>query len=108
MSEIEIRNLTKRFEVKGNTVTALNNVSMNIEKGDIYGIVRRGETQGRAVAARFRRLWRGRSNGGRLPNPAHGRHGLPDRLPTNPANGRTVAAFRCCRNRRERLQTVAG
>ena len=39
MSEIEIRNLTKRFEVKGNTVTALNNVSLNIEKGDIYGII---------------------------------------------------------------------
>ena len=39
MSEIKIRNLTKRFEVKGNTVTALNNVSLNIEKGDIYGII---------------------------------------------------------------------
>ena len=39
MSEIEIRNLTKRFEVKGNTVTALNNVSLKIEKGDIYGII---------------------------------------------------------------------
>ena len=39
MSEIEIRNLTKRFEVKSNTVTALNNVSLNIEKGDIYGII---------------------------------------------------------------------
>ncbi len=39
MSEIEIRNLTKKFEVKGNTVTALDNVSLNIEKGDIYGII---------------------------------------------------------------------
>ena len=39
MSEIEIRNLTKRFEVKGNTVTALDNVSLSIEKGDIYGII---------------------------------------------------------------------
>ena len=39
MSEIEIRNLTKRFEVKGNIVTALDNVSLAIEKGDIYGII---------------------------------------------------------------------
>ena len=39
MSEIEIKNLTKRFEVKGNVVTALDNVSLNIEKGDIYGII---------------------------------------------------------------------
>ena len=39
MSEIEIRNLTKRFEVKGNIVTALDNVSLSIEKGDIYGII---------------------------------------------------------------------
>ena len=39
MSEIEIKNLTKRFEVKGNVVTALDNVSLSIEKGDIYGII---------------------------------------------------------------------
>ena len=39
MSEIEIRNLTKRFEVKGMTVTALDNISLGIEKGDIFGII---------------------------------------------------------------------
>ena len=39
MSEIEIRNLTKKFEVKGSIVTALDNVSLSIEKGDIYGII---------------------------------------------------------------------
>ena len=39
MSEIEIKNLTKKFELKGHTVTALNNVSLSIEKGDIYGII---------------------------------------------------------------------
>ncbi len=39
MSEIEIKNLTKKFEIKGNIVTALNNVSLSIEKGDIYGII---------------------------------------------------------------------
>ena len=39
MSEIEIKNLTKRFEVKGHTVTALKNISLSIEKGDIYGII---------------------------------------------------------------------
>ena len=39
MSEIEIRNLTKKFEVKGHTITALGNISLSIEKGDIYGII---------------------------------------------------------------------
>lgn len=39
MSEIEIKHLTKRFEVKGHTVTALNDVSLSIESGDIYGII---------------------------------------------------------------------
>jgi D-methionine transport system ATP-binding protein len=39
MSEIEIRNLTKKFEVKGMTVTALDNISLGIEKGDIFGII---------------------------------------------------------------------
>ncbi|MCR5222396.1 MAG: ATP-binding cassette domain-containing protein [Lachnospiraceae bacterium] len=39
MSEIEIRNLTKKFEVKGMTVTALDNISLSIEKGDIFGII---------------------------------------------------------------------
>ncbi len=39
MSEIEIRNLTKIFEVKGLTVTALDNISLSVEKGDIFGII---------------------------------------------------------------------
>lgn len=39
MSIIEIKNLTKKFEVKGHTVTALDNVSLSIEPGDIYGII---------------------------------------------------------------------
>jgi len=39
MSEIIIKHLTKKFEVKGYTVTALNNVNLEIEKGDIYGII---------------------------------------------------------------------
>lgn len=39
MSEIEIKNLTKRFEAGGHTITALDNVSLNIEKGEIYGII---------------------------------------------------------------------
>ncbi|MBR6384425.1 MAG: ATP-binding cassette domain-containing protein [Lachnospiraceae bacterium] len=39
MSEIEIKNLTKIFEIKGHTVTALNDVSLSIEKGDIFGII---------------------------------------------------------------------
>ncbi|MCQ2524311.1 MAG: ATP-binding cassette domain-containing protein [Lachnospiraceae bacterium] len=39
MSEIEIRHLTKKFQVEGHTITALNDVSLQIEKGDIYGII---------------------------------------------------------------------
>jgi len=37
--EIEIKNLTKKFEVEGHTVTALKDVSLKVEKGDIYGII---------------------------------------------------------------------
>lgn len=39
MSEIEIRNLTKKFEIKGHTITALSDISLSIEKGDIFGII---------------------------------------------------------------------
>ncbi len=39
MSEISINHLTKKFEVKGHTVTALNDVSLSVEKGQIYGII---------------------------------------------------------------------
>ncbi|MBR4759660.1 MAG: ATP-binding cassette domain-containing protein [Lachnospiraceae bacterium] len=39
MSEIEIRNLTKKFEVKGQVVDALRGIDLSIEKGDIFGII---------------------------------------------------------------------
>ncbi len=39
MSEIEIRNLSKKFEIKGQSVIALQNINLNIEKGDIFGII---------------------------------------------------------------------
>jgi D-methionine transport system ATP-binding protein len=39
MSEIEIKNLTKIFEVKGHNVVALDNVNLSVEKGDIFGII---------------------------------------------------------------------
>ena len=39
MSVIEIRNLTKKFEVEGNVVVALDNISLSVDKGDIYGII---------------------------------------------------------------------
>ena len=39
MSEIEIRNLTKKYEIKGHTVTALSDINLSIEKGDIFGII---------------------------------------------------------------------
>lgn len=39
MSEIEIKHLTKKFEIKGTTVIALDDVNLSIEKGEIYGII---------------------------------------------------------------------
>lgn len=39
MSEIEIKNLSKVFNVDGHSLKALDDVSFNIEKGDIYGII---------------------------------------------------------------------
>ncbi len=36
---IKLENVTKSFKVKGNTVTAVDNVSLNIEKGEIFGII---------------------------------------------------------------------
>ncbi len=39
MQEIEIRNLSKQFDVKGHVVDALRGISLSIEKGDIFGII---------------------------------------------------------------------
>lgn len=39
MSEIEIKHLTKTYDVKGHIVTALNDVSLSIEAGEVYGII---------------------------------------------------------------------
>ena len=39
MSEIEIRNLTKTFDIKGRTVHALKNINLSIEQGDVFGII---------------------------------------------------------------------
>lgn len=39
MSEIDIIGLTKKFEVKGDVICALNDVNLSIEKGEIYGII---------------------------------------------------------------------
>jgi len=39
MSEIEIKHLTKRFDISGHTVTALKDVNLSINKGEIYGII---------------------------------------------------------------------
>ena len=36
---IEIQHLTKRFEVKNNTVVALQDINLTIRDGDIYGII---------------------------------------------------------------------
>ena len=37
--EIEIKNLTKIFEAGGHEITALNDISLSIKKGEIYGII---------------------------------------------------------------------
>ncbi|MCR4798667.1 MAG: ATP-binding cassette domain-containing protein [Lachnospiraceae bacterium] len=39
MSIIEIRNLTKKFELDGHTITALDGIDLSIEKGDVFGII---------------------------------------------------------------------
>lgn len=35
----QLENLSKEFVVKGNTVTAVRNVNLNVEKGNIFGII---------------------------------------------------------------------
>ena len=39
MSEIEVKHITKTFEQKGIVVEALKDINLNIEAGDIYGII---------------------------------------------------------------------
>lgn len=39
MSEIEIKNLSKKYEIKGQQIIALQNINLNIEKGDIFGVI---------------------------------------------------------------------
>ncbi len=39
MAAVEIKNLTKNFDIEGHAVTALSNVSLTIEKGDIFGVI---------------------------------------------------------------------
>ena len=39
MPAIAIRHLSKTFEQKGNSVDALRDISLDIEEGDIYGII---------------------------------------------------------------------
>lgn len=39
MYEIELRNVSKSFEVKDNLVDALSDISLTVNKGDIYGII---------------------------------------------------------------------
>lgn len=39
MSDIEVRHLSKSFELKGETVDALKDINLSIKPGDIYGII---------------------------------------------------------------------
>ncbi len=39
MSEIEIKNLSKKYSIKGQQVVALRGINLSINKGDIFGII---------------------------------------------------------------------
>lgn len=39
MIAVEIKHLTKNFDIEGHTIAALNDVSLTIEKGDIFGVI---------------------------------------------------------------------
>ncbi len=39
MSIIKIKNLTKKFEVEGHVITALDHIDLSVEEGDIFGII---------------------------------------------------------------------
>lgn len=39
MSEIQVKHLTKTFEQKGQVVRALEDINLDIEQGDIYGVI---------------------------------------------------------------------
>lgn len=39
MSDIEVRHLSKSFDLKGVKVEALKDISLSIKPGDIYGII---------------------------------------------------------------------
>lgn len=39
MSVIQIKKLTKKFETQGQTVTALSDIDLSVEEGDIFGII---------------------------------------------------------------------
>ena len=39
MSEISISHLTKEYETKDGRVTALSDVTLSVEAGEIYGII---------------------------------------------------------------------
>ena len=36
---IELLNVSKRFTTKNKTIQALSNVSLNVEKGEIFGVI---------------------------------------------------------------------
>lgn len=39
MAVVELKNLSKIFEVEGHKITALDNINLSIEEGEIYGII---------------------------------------------------------------------
>ena len=39
MSKIDIKNLTKKFEINGDSIVALKDINLTIDKGEIFGII---------------------------------------------------------------------
>ena len=39
MSLIQVENLTKEYEVNGDTLKALDNINLSIEEGEIFGVI---------------------------------------------------------------------
>ena len=57
MPAIAIRHLSKTFEQKGNSVEALRDISLDIEEGDIYGIIGMSRSEERRVGKECRSRW---------------------------------------------------
>ena len=60
MPELRYVILSKTFEQKGNSVEALRDISLDIEEGDIYGIIGMSGAGKKYPGAVSEIIWRGR------------------------------------------------